>query len=269
MPIPSGTRLCEIVKMLPERIGAYNEGARTAAYNDEYNNYIVARKLGIEAAGSLAAWVNTGRAAEPIRTFLRSFGMNTQGSRVVDLAAFQKTLVGMNPEAINWTSRISLPLSVSPSNLLNPVSGRTLSIEIGAMYSALAAPGAVTNSGGYVAASKAMHCLFPELTPMIDGRHSGISYYNIARETYAPPLGIVEWAGWLGAPINGVPNPSPRGQGRDLWEWKRFVLAMGINQHIYELWQVANGRPGLAAFLAVDPSDGTTGIPRIVDKGLW
>jgi hypothetical protein len=44
---------------------------------------------------------------------------------------------------------------------------------------------------------------------------------------------------------------------------------MGINQHIYELWQAANRNPGYSAFLALDPTPGTTGIPRIIDKGLW
>jgi len=162
-----------------------------------------------------------------------------------------------------------LPLAAPPPVLVNPATGATLSGEMEAIYCALSAPGAVTHSGGYVAASKAMHCLFPELAPMIDGKHAGISYFNIVRETYTPPLGIVEWTRWLGAPIDGVPNPSPRGGGRDSWGWKQFMAAIGINQHIYELWQAANGHPGLADFLALDPTPGTTGIPRIIDKSLW
>ena len=259
----------QIPVMLLKRIEAYNKGARTKLYNLEYKKYIDARSSGIAAAGSLAAWVNTDKAAERVRILLRCFGMNSKGSKLVDLVGFQKTLADINPGTIDWASSIWLPLSDSPPNISNPVTGRSLSSELRAMYEVLAAPGAVTVSGGYVAASKAMHCLFPELAPMIDGRHSGISYYNIVRQTYTPPLGVVEWAGWLGAPINGVPNPSPRGQGRDSWDSKRFVLAMGVNQHIYELWQEGNGHPGLAAFLALDPSPGTTGIPRIVDKGLW
>jgi hypothetical protein len=47
------------------------------------------------------------------------------------------------------------------------------------------------------------------------------------------------------------------------------MAAIGINQHIYELWQAAIGHPSLADFLALDPTPGTTGIPRIIDKCLW
>jgi hypothetical protein len=43
-----------------------------------------------------------------------------------------------------------------------------------------------------------MHCLFPDLAPMIDGRHSGISYYNIVRRSYAPPLALLTGTpGWV------------------------------------------------------------------------
>jgi hypothetical protein len=47
------------------------------------------------------------------------------------------------------------------------------------------------------------------------------------------------------------------------------MAAIGVNQHIYELWQVVNRNPGLQAFLALDPTPGANGIPRIIDKSLW
>ena len=72
-----------------------------------------------------------------------------------------------------------------------------------------------------------------------------------------------------GSAIPGVVNPTPRGAGRHAWQWPQFMAAIGVNQHIYDLWQVANGHPGFPAFLAIDPTPGTTGIPRIIDKGLW
>lgn len=114
-----------------------------------------------------------------------------------------------------------------------------------------------------------MHCLFPELAPIIDGRHTGISYYNIDRATYVPPLGIDRWEKWVGEPLGTVVNPSPRGAGRNGWRWQQFLAAMGVNQHIYELWQVANGKPGAQAFLALDPTPGASAILRIIDKGFW
>ena len=104
---------------------------------------------------------------------------------------------------------------------------------------------------------------------MIDGKHSGVSYYNFARETFAPPLGLSSWSDWLGYPVKGVPNPSPRGGGRNNWMADQFLAAIGANQHIYELWQSAHGNPGLFSFLELDPTPGTTGIPRIIDKVLW
>ncbi len=192
-----------------------------------------------------------------------------QKSVLVLLPALQMALLAINPASINWIAGIALLLAALPPQLVNSVTGATLSAELQVIYHALAAPGSVTVSGGFVAASKTMHALFPELAPMIDGRHTGISYCNIVRATYRPPLGLGNWAGWIGTPIPGVPNPSPRGAGRTAWQWHQFMAAVGLNQHIYELWQVANGNPGLQAFLAVDPSPGTTGIPRIIDKGLW
>jgi hypothetical protein len=114
-----------------------------------------------------------------------------------------------------------------------------------------------------------MHCLFPHLAPMVDGAHTGISYYNIDRATYSPPLGLHSWDEWIGEPLKGVANPSPRGAGRNAWQWHQFMAAVGVNQRIYELWQVANGNAGLQEFIALDPTPGTTGIPRIIDKGLW
>lgn len=195
--------------------------------------------------------------------------MDSRKSKLVPYRDFEVALAGINPGAINWTSGISLPLAMPPPALVNPATGATLSTEMVAIYDALAAPGSVTVSGGFVAASKAMHCLFPELAPMVDGKHSGISYYNIVRGTYGPPLGIVGWAAWLGKPIHSVLDPSPHGGGRNSWAWQQFMAATGINQHYYELWQAANGHPGLPTFLALDPTPGTTGIPRIIDKGLW
>jgi hypothetical protein len=269
MPIPVGTQLAAIPGMLAANIAAYNASdANRAGYNRPYDNYFAARNAGIAAAGSLGAWI-AGHGATAIQTLLIAFGMNARNSQLVPHAAFQGVLSAVNPAIVNWVAGIALPLGVPPPNLVNAATGATLSAELQLIYNALATPGSVTNRGGYVAASKTMHCLFPELAPMIDGAHTGISYYNIDRPTYAPPLGLGNWARWVGVPIHGVANPSPRGAGRNAWQWHQFMAAIGVNQHIYELWQMANRNPGLQAFLALDPTPGTTGIPRIIDKSLW
>jgi hypothetical protein len=268
MPIREDTQLAAIPGMLAANIAAYNRATKAAAYNHAYKNYITARNTGIAAAGSLVAWIAGGGAAA-IQTLLIAFDMNVRKSQLVSHPAFQGALSAINPAIINWVAGISLPLGMPPPNFVNPVTGATLCAELQLIYNALARPGSVTISGGYVAASKTMHCLFPELAPMIDGTHTGISYYNIDRTTYAPPLCLGDWAAWVGAPIPGVANPSPRGAGRNAWQWPQFMAALGVNQHIYELWQAANGNRGLQAFLAIDPTPGTTGIPRIIDKSLW
>lgn len=270
MPIPASTQLAEIQGMLANKIAAYNDpAAYTAGYNREYNNYILARTAGIKATGSLGAWIAGSGAGEVIQALLVAFGMNARNSELVPLPALQQALADINLTTANWVASISLPLSVPPAKLLNPSTGATLSAELQTIYHALAKFDSVTVSGGYVAVSKTMHCLFPDLAPMIDGAHTGISYYNIVRATYVPPLGLGDWEAWIGMRILGVVNPSPRGAGRHAWQWPQFMASIGVNQHIYELWQVANGHPGFPAFMAIDPTPGTTGIPRIIDKGLW
>lgn len=244
-------------------------GSRTAIYNGIYNAFINARQHGIAAHGGVLGWIRHGNAAASIHALLAAFGMNAQRSVLVPLHCLAQTLQNLSPLSVQWIGGIALPLNPEPCNTTNPNTRQNLSVELGALYTALSAPGVVTASGGFVAASKTLHCLFPGLAPMIDGRHSGLSYFHILQNTYTPPLRLGNWAGWLGTPLPGVPNPSPRGAGRRSWDAARFLAAIGVNQHIYELWQQQNGNPGLQAFLAIDPAPGTSGIPRIVDKLLW
>jgi hypothetical protein len=266
MPIPKRTELAEVPSMLPSRIAQYNQTG--TIYNLRYAEYIDTRSAGIASAGSLSAWLAENGAA-PIQKLLIAFGMNARNSQLIPHAEFQRTLSSLNSVIVNWVGGLALPFDVAPSKLVHAVTGETLAAELGLLYQVFARPRSVTNSGGYVAASKTLHCLFPKLTPMIDGKHSGMSYCNIYRASYTPPLGIATWPEWIGRPINGVANPSPQGAGRALWRSQQFLAAIGVNQHIYELWQMANGNPGLRAFLALDPTQGTTGIPRVVDKALW
>ncbi|HIJ69045.1 MAG TPA: hypothetical protein HPP81_01875 [Deltaproteobacteria bacterium] len=266
MPIPAHTKLTAVPGMLAANIKTYND--THAGYNRQYANYIAARNDGIAVAGSLGAWIAS-NGATPIQALLNAFGMNAHNSRLVPHDAFQGVLSRLNPLTVNWVAGLALPLGVPPPNLVNAATGETLSAELRFLYNVFAAGGSVTNSGGYVAASKTMHCLFPKLAPIIDGKHTGIAYYNIDSATYDQPLGLDSWARWVGEPIHGKVNPSPRGAGRKGWQWHQFMAAVGVNQHIYELWQVANRSPGLQAFLALDPTPGTNGITRIIDKGLW
>ena len=269
MPLPAGIEIGAIPDLIPQKITAYNQGIDGPTYNEAYNQYIAERNAGIAAAGSLSAWVASGDAVGPIQELLIAYGMNARNSQLVPSQAFQAVIERLIGASLDWINRFALPLPMAPVALINPQTGLSLSNELTNIYNILSAPGSVTVSGGFVAASKTAHCLFPNLCPMIDGAHTGISYYNIDRATYTPPLGIVEWSGWIGHQIMGVPNPSPRGGGRRSWGADQFLAAIGVNQHIFEIWDAANGNAGLRAFLALDPVPGTTGIPRIIDKVLW
>lgn len=267
MPIPQHTSLAALPPMLLGAINAYNMPiSRTANYNIEYAQFVAAKAARI-ANENLAAWVHGGGAAIAIHELLTAFRMNAQRSALVPQVTLNAALNGLNVLTLNWIATLALPLAHAASEINNPATNMSLSDELQVLFNSLAAPGAVTQSGGFVAASKTLHCLFPNLVPMIDGSHSGLSYFHIRRDTYMPPLGLASWGHWLGTPLPGVPNPSPRGAGRVNWDSVRFIAAIGINQHIYELWQADNGRPGLATFLALDP--GTSGIPRVIDKLLW
>lgn len=267
MPIPVSTNINAIPALIASNISTYNTGRNGVAYNSHYNNYITARNAGIITATTLSGWIASGTAANAIIDLLTAYGMDVRNSRLVTLANLNATLSALPAPTVNYLSTISLPLEKPPSVLINPMTGNNLSTEICIIYNALFAAGAVTASGGFVAASKTMHCLFPNLAPMIDGEHTGISFYNIERHTYTPPL-VRDWAEWIGHPINGVPNPSPRGAGRNGWRQDQFLAAIGISQKIYELWNAANGG-GITGFLALDKTMGTTGIPRVIDKILW
>ena len=270
MPIVQNTPLNALPALLPIAVAAYNApGTRTANYNVTYSAFINARCAGIAAHGNVHGWIANGNACASIHTLLAAFGMNVQASRLVPLPVLANTLTNLPAISVGWIQTLALPLNQAPCNILNPNTGQSLAAEVSTLFNTLSAPGAVTVSGGFVAASKTLHCLFPNLAPMIDGRHSGLSYFHIQQNTYAPPLGLNNWANWFGIPLPGVPNPSPRGAGRRNWDAARFMAAMGVNQHIYELWQQQNGIPGLQTFLAVDPVLGTNGIPRIIDKLLW
>lgn len=269
MPLLAGIEIKAIPDLIPQRITAYNQGPDGPGYNNAYNQYIAKRNAGIFAAGSLSAWLATGNAVGPIRELLIAYGMNARNSQLVAPTAFQTVIESLSHASLDWINGFALPLPMAPVAMINPQTGLSLSNELTNIYNTLSAPGSVTVSGGFVAASKATHCIFPNLAPMIDGKHTGISYYNIARATYTPPLGIINWDRWIGHQISGIPNPSPRGAGRRSWSADQFLAAIGMNQHIYEIWDLSNGNPGLQAFLALDAVHGTAGIPRIIDKVLW
>ena len=253
---------------LANRVKAYNTDDLVVKrnYNCSYRDFIKERTSGLAAnAGSLAKWLNTQSAARAVWTLLRRFGMgrNSQLMRCDD--AFAQSLAQLSMVA----PVDAILLHNIPTDGLNVriTPEKTLSQCLGDLFDHCSKAGKFSASGGFVIASKTLHCLFPDLVPMIDGEHTGISYYNICRRLYLPPGG--DWTAYLGYEFDGIPNPSPRGGGSGGWKRDQFLCAIGMNETIYQKWQSTNGNPGRAAFLDLDYAEGTTGVPRVVDKALW
>jgi hypothetical protein len=118
-----------------------------------------------------------------------------------------------------------------------------------------------------VVGSKVAHAILPELCPVIDVKHTAISLFNVAPGEYLPPGD--SWDEYLGYTPRGKVNPSPRGCSRNRWRKDQFLCAIGFYARIYHEWQEANGNPGMTAFLSLEPVQGTTGIPRFLDKVFW
>jgi len=152
--------------MILPNVAAYNVGKVTAGYNVQYNKYINIRNVGIAVSGSLSGWIKGVGAAQHIQNLLASFGMNSRASGLVPVKIFHAAIGKISPLTIDWISSFSLPLSMPPCAIVNPASGASLADELGSIYNLLATRGNVTKSGGFVAASKTMHCLFPNLAPM-------------------------------------------------------------------------------------------------------
>jgi hypothetical protein len=269
MPLAPSTSLLAIPGLLAATVAAYNmSGSRTARYNIPYANYIATRNGGIAVSGSLSAWIASGCAAPAIMALLKKFGMDRQGSRLVKVGGVQSALAALPAKSMDWVAAFRIPLPFTPALIVPVTGGPSLAEEIVRIYNQCATPGSISVSGGIVVASKTMHCLFPDLAPMIDGRHTGISYYNVTRPTYLPPM-TYSWDAWIGTTFVGAPNPSPRGAGWRNWGPHQFLATLGLNQHIYELWTAGHPGLGVPEFLALDGSLGTTGIPRVIDKALW
>ena len=253
MPITPDSTRTQIVAAIPAKIATYN--AAYPAYNVTYGAFIAARAAGIAAAGSLAAWLATPDAAPAFIALLDSFGMNARNSELVAPAVFAANLADL--PAVPLLAAVPFPIGTIAA--IEP--------QLRTIFNCCAAPGTFSKSGGFVIGSKTAHCVLPDLCPMLDNEHIGKSLYNIAREQYLPPGN--NWAAYLGRPVVNPPNPSPRGAGRNNWDAHRFTQAIGFYEALYSDWQAANGNLGIGAFLGLDPTAGTTGIFRVLDKVLW
>lgn len=140
----------------------------------------------------------------------------------------------------------------------------TVAQELGKLFDFCSEQRHFSESGGIVIGSKVAHAILPNLCPIIDTSHIAVSLNNIASGEYLPPGG--SWDMYHGYAPKRKHNPSPRGCSRYSWGKDQFLCAIGFYARIYQEWQEANSYPGLVAFLFQDPIEGTTGIPRLLDK---
>ncbi len=256
MPLPKGTTRQDIVKSIPSRIENYN---RDTSNNPSYLRFITEREAGIKSSGSLEKWLVTQEAVDLIHAFINDFGMRSYQLTppVVYARKLFELTVGVDVEGLSKFTPNQGPLTTLIGNL-------TVAQELGKLFDFCAKWRHFSEAGGIVVGSKVAHAILPELCPMIDTRHIGISLFNIAPGEYLPPGD--SWDEYLGYTPRGKVNPSPRGGSRNRWRKDQFLYAIGFYARIYHEWQEANGRPGMTAFLSLDPVQGTTGIPRLLEK---
>ena len=262
MPVPKNIRLSTIINNVNSSISSYNQ--KHSAYNHDYNNFITSRFAAISEEGNMEGWLNKTGTSIEIRNLMDKFGMNIRNSLLVNQDIF-----------INNINRISKLVDINgldefsllDGSLTKKINDSTISIELGKLFDYCAKPGNFSISGGFVIGSKVSHCIIPQLCPMVDTAHIGISLYNIHQDDYLPPGN--NWKTYIGKTPFGKPNPSPRGAGRNSWKTDQILCAVGFYARLYEAWQAKNGNPGINAFLELDSSNRMSGIPRILDKVLW
>lgn len=262
MPVPENIRLSTIINNIKSSISSYNQQYST--YNRAYNTFVASRFAGISTEGNINDWLRKTSTSNRIRNLMITFGMDSRKSSLVDQDKFSNHLNSI-PEIININGLENF--SLSNGSLTRKIDNSTVAIELGKLFDYCAKPGNFSVSGGFVIGSKVSHCIIPQLCPMVDITHIGISLYNIHQDDYLPPGN--NWKAYIVKTPFGKPNPSPRGAGRNSWKTDQILCAIGLYARLHEEWQDKNGNPGVNAFLELDSPNIMSGIPRILDKVLW
>ena len=264
MPLPKGTTREDIIESIPSRIENYNRNTRNTSYNRSYLRFITEREKGIKSFGGLTKWLASQDAVNSIYMLMQQFGMQARASVLTEPKVFARKLFELTLK-VDVDGLSSFTPDQGP--LTTKLGNSTVAQELGKLFDFCSKWGHFSEAGGIVIGSKVAHAILPELCPMIDTSHIGISLYNVASGEYLPPGD--SWDEYLGYTPEGKYNPSPRGDGRKSWKRDQFLCAIGLYARIYHDRQEANGCPGVTAFLALDPVEGTTGIPRLLDKVFW
>lgn len=199
--------------------------------------------------------------ASRLRDILTKFGMDARASRLMAPERILSviSLVGSDCDLLNMAQ-----IQLHTLNLKQTIKNQTVDSIIRKIYDHLAEPNNISEAGGFVAASKTMHFILPELFIMLDGQHIAISLYNISDYHPHPNDG----GGWSTVVSNysgrEPPNPSPRGAGRYSWDNKRYVVALMYYKRIIREWCQQNNAD-VKSFLNLDTQNAST-TSRIIDS---
>lgn len=262
MPISRGTVTTDIVKNLPYLVSKYNRCEQL--FVQVYNRFMRERNHLLELHnGIFRTLLNDPIFGNYLRGILVDFGLDARGSKLVSPQRILETISGCGSESDRLKSA---NISLHTLNLHQTIENQTVGSIIVRIFDFFAKPYRITESGGFVAASKTMHFIMPELFIILDGQHIAISLYNISDYNPHPEDGR-SWADVVPNYSGNKPNPSPRGNGRKSWDAERCVIGLMYYKRIIREWCQRN-YSDIKGFLEIDSENAST-ASRIIDKALW
>lgn len=265
MSIPEDTSTNDIVKKLPNLVDEYNKSSNQE-YQKAYENFMQKRRDFLsECDENFRILLGNLSFCEKLREILSDFGLNYRGAKLVSARRILDTFKSIRTKFELLSSAGVTLYNLDPKSKLE---NRSISSLIREIFRYLEKTNRISEAGGYIAASKSMHFVLPQLFIMIDGQHIAISLYRISCSDYKPySKDGSTWADVLPNYSGNKPNPSPRGSGRKLWDGERYIIALMYFKRIVREWCQHNNAT-LDEFLEVDSSNNK--LPsRIIDKALW
>lgn len=263
MPVPKRTSTSYIIENIQDLINKYNQLYRSS-YVRDYRCFIRERNRLLAANnGDLAKLLNDPRFTDQLRDILTKFGMDTRASQLSPRQRFSDTISQVCSE---FDLLNAAQMRIYTLNLHQMVGSQIADSVVRNIFNLFETPRRLSISGGFVVASKTMHFIMPELFIMLDGKHVGISLYKIS-DYYPHPDDGRDWFDVIPNYSGRKPNPSPRGEGRKLWDDERYCIALMYYKRIIQEWGQQNNAT-IEEFLSLDAGSPGTAA-RIIDKALW
>ena len=262
MPIPKGTRTTYIVENMSNLVNNYNYSEKD--YVKDYNRFMLEGNHLFELHNNtFEEMLNDRVFSEELRRILIKFGLDARASRLMPLQSIQNTISYCAPE---FDQLRTANILLQNLNLSHEENGRSIYSIIRSIFDIFSEPNRITQSGGFVAASKTMHFIMPQLFIILDGQHIAISLYNIS-DYYPHQKDGGDWGEIIPQYSGLTPNPSPRGGGRENWDAERYIIALMYYKRIVLEW-IQRNHSNIEGFLEID-SENLSKASRIIDKSMW